>query len=214
MATENLIPGQENTETGTESDILTQDTDTGANPPGNPPEETPPAAEPKQGEGEPASLAAPYEKFALPEGMEYAEERAQAFGGLAKELGLTQEQAQRLVNFEVQEIQAAVQGQRDSHDRRASEWTNAAKADREFGGERLEENLGIARAALDALASSELRDYLEKEGLGNHPELIRFCWKVGKLLGEDKVPGAADGRRGAGIARTAEEFADSFYGKK
>lgn len=50
------------------------------------------------------------------------------------------------------------------------EWVASAKADAEFGGEKLAANLATAKKALDTFGSTELRTLLNQSGLGDHPE--------------------------------------------
>ena len=65
------------------------------------------------------------------------------------------------------------------------DWFEASKSDKEFGGEKLEQNLGIAKKALDTFGSPELNQLLVSTGLGNHPEVIRMMYRAGKAIGED-----------------------------
>lgn len=105
----------------------------------------------------------------------------EAFGTLARELDLSQADAQKLVDFQAQRTEAA----------RAA-WLEAAKTDKEFGGDKLAENLGVAAKALDAFGSPELNQLLIASGLGNHPEIIRAFYRAGKAISEDRiVTGAA-----------------------
>ena len=79
-----------------------------------------------------------------------------------------------------------------------NEWAETAIGEKEFGGERLAENLAVAKKALDTFGTPELRTLLNETGLGNHPELIRAFYKAGKAISEDKfVPaGAGKGPQG------------------
>ena len=52
-----------------------------------------------------------YEKFSLPEGFEYDEGKAKEFGALARELGLPQDKAQRLVDMYVGNLQQGLSAQ-------------------------------------------------------------------------------------------------------
>jgi hypothetical protein len=60
-----------------------------------------------------------------------------------------------------------------------------------------------AERALEKFGSPELRKALVSSGLGNHPQLVDFCVKIGRAMKEDTVvlPGAAVGGR-----RTPEEI--------
>lgn len=155
----------------------------------------------KQSQGAPEK----YADFRLPEGVTLTAEEVSDLQGVAKELNLTQEQAQKLADREVKARQTAegkLQTQvADTH----KAWRTAATADKEYGGEKLAENLGVAKKALDAFGCPELRQMLEASGLGNHPEAIRFFVRVGKAVSEDKlVAGRPSG--GAGDQRDARSF--------
>jgi hypothetical protein len=147
----------------------------GAQPTGS--ADNPPAAEGDQA----GQSAADYEPFQLPEGLTADEEILGEFKATAKELKLSQEGAQKLVALQAKmadKQQAAVQAMR-------AQWAEASKADTEFGGEALQENLGVAKRALESFASPQLRQLLNESGLGNHPEVIRHFVRVGKAISED-----------------------------
>lgn len=129
-----------------------------------------------------------YADFVMPEGVEIDTELLAEAVPLFKELGLTQEQAQKLVDFQAKQVQAGSQRQVDTFNQLMTDWQTKAKNDKEFGGEKFEENVAIARAAVNKFGTPELKQLLEEHGVGNHPEVIRFMVKVGKLTAED-VPG-------------------------
>lgn len=121
-----------------------------------------------------------------PEGMQLDAEALDEFKGIAKELGLENESAQKLTDLgtklaakweakQVETIQAA-----------QAEWAEQSKTDKRFGGDALQENLGIAKKALDTFATPELKQLLDKSGLGNHPEVINAFYNVGKAISEDR----------------------------
>lgn len=85
------------------------------------------------------------------------------------------------MSLEVQEKQAV------AYRAAQAEWVDQAKADKEFGGSKFDENLAVANSALDAVGTPELKTLLRTTGFGNHPEVIRAFVKVGKALGEDKL---------------------------
>lgn len=142
-------------------------------------------------------------EFKAPEGVEQLDPQALAvFEPIAKELGLSQEQAQKLVDIYPQ-IQ---QQQAEAWSKQVTDWGDQVKADKEIGGDKLTASVGQAQKALDQFGTPALREYLEQSGLGNHPELVRAFAKVGKMMSEDKiiVPNQG-GQRSA---------ADILYGKK
>lgn len=127
--------------------------------------------------------------FTAPEGKEYDPQVLESFSSAAKEAGLTQDAAQKLVDKMAPALAAR---QADQVQAIHKGWTDASTADKEFGGEKLAENLGVARKALDNFGSPELSKLLDDTGLGNHPEVIRLLYRAGKAISEDKfVAGSA-----------------------
>ncbi|MEX2991180.1 peptidase [Serratia fonticola] len=123
-------------------------------------------------------------EFKAPEGVEQLDPQALAvFEPIAKELGLSQEQAQKLVDIYPQ-IQ---QQQAEAWSKQVTDWGDQVKADKEIGGDKLTASVGQAQRALDQFGTPALREYLESSGLGNHPELVRAFAKVGKMMSEDKI---------------------------
>lgn len=142
-------------------------------------------------------------EFKAPEGVEQLDPQALAvFEPIAKELGLSQEQAQKLVDIYPQ-IQ---QQQAEAWSKQVTDWGDQVKADKEIGGDKLTASVGQAQKALDQFGTPALREYLESSGLGNHPELVRAFAKVGKMMSEDKIIMPNQGGQ-----RSA---ADILYGKK
>jgi hypothetical protein len=70
-------------------------------------------------------------------------------------------------------------------DATSTAWEQAAKADKEIGGDKLPENLGLAKSVLDKFGTAELRELLTTSRLGNNPEVIRLLSKVGAAISDD-----------------------------
>lgn len=163
------------------------------------------AAQPEAGTAEnrqPAEAAAvdvPPEEyvFTAPEGMEYDAETMGVYAEAAREAGLSQEKADLILgklapHMAEKQAQALAQARED--------WAASAKADKEYGGEKLAESLGTAKKALDAFGTPELQTLLNESGLGNHPEIIRFMVRAGRAISQDTfVP--AERRAEEGDAR-------------
>lgn len=121
-----------------------------------------------------------------PEGMQLDAEALDEFKGIAKELGLENESAQKLTDlgtklaakWEAKQVETIQQAQ--------AEWAEQSKTDKRFGGDALQENLGVAKKALDTFATPELQQLLNQSGLGNHPEVINAFYNVGKAISEDR----------------------------
>ncbi|HVW78515.1 MAG TPA: hypothetical protein VHB45_12940 [Alloacidobacterium sp.] len=141
--------------------------------------------------------------FTAPEGVEYDSEILDAFTGAAKDADLTQEAAQKLIEKMAPAITAR---QVDQVKAIHKEWLEASSSDKEFGGEKLAENLGVARKAVESFGTPELRALLDETGLGNHPEVIRFFYRAGKAISEDKFVGGSPS--GAGKPNPANVLYD------
>lgn len=142
---------------------------------------------PAEGEGKPEAKAegAPESyKFTIPEGSNVDEAGIKAFSEFAREANLSQEAAQALMD---KLAPAMAQRQAEVIEATKAEWIASTKADAEFGGDKLAENLGVAKKALETFGSDALRQLLNETGLGNHPEIIRAFYRAGKAISEDRL---------------------------
>ena len=113
-----------------------------------------------------------------------------AFGDVAKELNLPQKAAQKVLDKVAPVIQAK---QAKVLEEVKAGWVSDSQADQEFGGENLNDNLEIAKSALDAFGNQALKSLLVETGFGNHPEIIRFMYRAGKAISEDSYVGNSEG---------------------
>lgn len=144
-------------------------------------------------------------EFQAGEGVELDAEALKDFEPVARELNLTNEQAQKLVDAYPKILAGVQQRQADAWQAQTEEWAATVKADKEIGGDKLTANLGVAQRALDTFGTPALKEYLNSTGLGNHPELVKAFVKVGKAMSEDGVvTGKESGQRSA---------AEVLYGK-
>lgn len=123
-----------------------------------------------------------YEDFKAPEGLTFDKDVIGKFSDVAKELNLPQDKAQLLLD-KMGPVLASRQVEQLKVAR--TEWVGQAKADKEFGGDKLPENLALAKKALDTFGTPELRTLLDDSGLGDHPEVIRMFFRAGKAISED-----------------------------
>jgi hypothetical protein len=147
-------------------------------------------------------------EFTVPEGVKLDGEALNELKTTAKEFGLTQEQAQKIANLGAKQAQGFVAQLADAQKAQVAEWSNATTADKEIGGDKLNENLAVAKKALDTFGSPELKTLLNQSGLGNHPEIIRAFYKAGMAISEDGkvVTGSA-----AQVNREAQPIANRLY---
>lgn len=141
----------------------------------------------------PAAPALPEKyEFKAPEGQSLDALQLDAYSPVFKELGLTQEQAQKLVDkqFELAP-KLAESWQKQIGDQIAQEtanWAKASREDKEFGGANFDANAKIANKALAAFGTPELRNLLIESGYANHPAFVRLFWTIGQKLAESTPP--------------------------
>lgn len=138
---------------------------------------------------EPQGAPEEYADFTMPEGVTFDAELGGDIKAIAKELNLTQAQAQKLADLGLKHGQKVSSTHAEQLAQARETWANEAKADKEYGGEKFGENMAVAKKAVDAYASAELKDLLNQTGLGNHPEMIRLFHKVGLTISEDRFDG-------------------------
>lgn len=121
-------------------------------------------------------------EFSAPDGKSFDPEVLAQFSEVAKEVNLSQEDAQKVLD-KFGPVLAEKQTRMIAEARTA--WVDAAKSDKEFGGDKLDENLSVAKKALESFGSPELNTLLKESGLGDHPEVIRLLFRAGKAISED-----------------------------
>ncbi|ASG82613.1 peptidase [Salmonella enterica] len=177
-----------------------------------PAEENPADGEKKEGdkpaekkEGDKPEGAPEKYEFQAAEGVELDTEALKEFEPVAREMNLTNEQAQKLVDVYPKILAGVQQRQAETWQQTTEQWAADVKADKEIGGDKLPSNLSAAQRALDQFGTPELKEYLNTTGLGNHPDLVKTFVKIGKAMSEDgMVTGGNDGQRSA---------AEVLYGK-
>ena len=104
--------------------------------------------------------------FKPPEGRNYDPEVMKVYTEVAKELNLSQDAAQKLLSKLGPPVEAR---QARELEQLRTGWTNDSKADTEFGGERLTENLAIAKKSLDQFWYAWLTFAVERIGTWKSP---------------------------------------------
>ncbi|WP_407201306.1 peptidase [Citrobacter werkmanii] len=170
---------------------------------GDKPEEKKPGEDKEQKqEGAPEKY-----EFTAGEGVELDTEALKDFEPVARDLNLTNEQAQKLVDAYPKILAGVQQRQAEAWQKQTEGWAETVKADKEIGGDKLTANLSAAQRALEQFGDPELKEYLDSTGLGNHPALVKAFIKVGKAMSEDKV--VTGGHESGG-----SDLISAFYPKK
>ncbi len=126
----------------------------------------------------------------LPENSPLNASHLDALASLAKEQGLSQAQAQAMLERDSASATAGVEFMRAKAEQMSKQWLEEAKADPDFGGAKFEENVSLASRALDELFPGvEIRKFMDVSGLGNHPSMLKGFAKIGRMLHPEKIIG-------------------------
>lgn len=125
-------------------------------------------------------------EFKDSEGLVVKNETTALISDLAKDLGLTQEAAQKLFERGSGDDGIISKINQNAIKHYNQEWGKQIESDPELGGSRLDDTrLNVAKAmTLDT--NGELREFLKNSGMGNFPPLVKFLNKVGAQLHSDR----------------------------
>lgn len=172
---------------GEESDGEAEDT-------ANPDDEADKGADPDKSDeadkdkGDEETVPDEYADFTLPEGMDVNTAMLDEFKPVAKELNLTQSQAQRLVDLQVKAEQARSEAAVAEWDKRFADWKAEARADKEIGLDKFDESVGYANKAVAEYMTADGYKALCAAGLQNHPEILRTFSRIGRTMSDDTMP--------------------------
>jgi hypothetical protein len=147
-------------------------------------EETKPASEQKPVAPEKYDLK-------LPKDSPVSAARLEKIASYAKERGLSNDEAQALVDRESEAVSQYASSVKDSMKEKQGAWVEEAKADKEIGGDAFKQNVETAKRVVQRYGTDSLKNELSSTGLGNHPELVRLLVRIGKSMSEDQlvIPG-------------------------
>lgn len=182
-----------------------------------PADEKPAAAETKTEEkvSDPGAKAEVKFDLKLPEGSPLDASHVEKIATLARERGLSQETAQALLERESAQFVETRDGiiKKLDSDWKAQEatWIKANEADKEIGGADFKKNIQRVHVLVKKFGSESFVKTLNETGLGNQPELVRFCLKIAKemKIGEDQLQ---TGGQPAGATQQQDTMAKRFYG--
>lgn len=174
-----LLGGEGDTKVETPTEVKPNEKATEAKPDEVKPDE-------KATEAKPEGAPLAYEPFKVPEGHEPLDaDVSNSLAEVARELNLTQDRAQKLVDTMLPAFQKrAAANEQETVDR----WKGELRTDSVIGGAKLEENLGKARRALDTYGDDEVRQLLSGP-FGSYPPLLRLLYRVGLSIQEDNFIG-------------------------
>ncbi len=123
-------------------------------------------------------------ELTLPAGMTLSEAQQAIFEEQARELGLSNVSAQKLLEISHRNALA----HRQAHKKQVMHWAEQVREDKELGGPATETTLTYAKAGLARFdPERQLFGILQETGYANHPQVIRFLAAIGKAHAEDEV---------------------------
>ena len=125
----------------------------------------------------------------VPDGMDYDQQAAQEYGAIARECGLTQEQASKIAQYGMQFMQNGVQAAMQQIAATQAKWAEDAKA---ALGADYDKTVARAAVGINRLERNipGLRAAFNETGAGNRIEMINLLAAIGDLVGEDGGHGA------------------------
>lgn len=139
--------------------------------------------QPQTQQAQPEGAPEQYGEFQYAEGY-FPDEQIQGYlHNNFREMGLSQEQAQRIYDIDA-DIQAYKAEQWENTTQ--NEWVNEVRSDPEMGGPRYEETVRDAGRAVEVFGDDEFRALMDESGFGNHPAMVRMFARIGALIGEGR----------------------------
>lgn len=141
-------------------------------------------------------------EFKVPEGMTIDAGLVEKVTPVFKEIGLSQEQAQKMVDAYAPYVKSQMESQQkalsDGYKKIVDDWK--VETQKELGADS-KAKLAIAAKAINRFGTPKLREVLNETGLGNHKEVVNLLIKVGTLLGEDHF--VEPNKQGTGTSQEA-----------
>jgi hypothetical protein len=128
-------------------------------------------------------------EFTPPEGYQLNSELIEKATPIFKELGLTQEQAQKLVSFQAEQQLAAANAPQEAYNTMRENWRKEVFADKSLAsGDKLlpEVSAGIAKAieSLGPEIAKPFREIMDLSGVGDNPAFVRAMFKFSQAFTE------------------------------
>ena len=181
---------------------------------------TEPAAKDPAKSAEAAKAPEVYADYKVPEGFEITGELKTEVDGLFKGIGLSQENAQSLVDFYVKQTQEAFQAPFKAYKEMTDGWRNEAMNHPDLKGklgpgQEVNVRIGKFLSGLpDQKLASDFRSLMDLTGAGNHPAFIRVLNYAAEKLGEGSHVagnGPSEGGQSAPGAKTQPSAAQAMF---
>lgn len=116
--------------------------------------------------------------LSVPEG--YVADGLDNFKAFAHEHGLTEAQANKLLEFDNSRMQQAYKAQEQAE-------TQAVESLKTEWGVNFKKNVTLAQRAVEKIGGPDLKKFLDESRLGNNPQLVKMFHKIGESISEDSL---------------------------
>lgn len=147
-------------------------------------------------------------KLERPKDTDLTDEHVKKIEAFAKDKGLSQEVAKEVLEMQHELLRQQKESATEALEEVKETWKSEASKDKELGGERFEKNVELAKRAVERFGTEKFMDDLDHTGFGNHPELLRVFYRIGKAMGD------GDFVRPGTQAKSPKTYEQIFYGEQ
>jgi len=144
----------------------------------------------------------------MPENVPLSEEAINQFKNEAFEMGISKQNAARLIRFQANMTNAQLEAQKEAQQQEIQVGLEGLK--KEYGVA-YDQNVQLALQGVNQFGDENFKALLNKTGVGDRAEFIRVFAKVGKALASDEILGEGSGRK---FALSPEDASRAIGDKK
>jgi len=123
----------------------------------------------------------------IPEGSHLTQATVDEIVSLAKEQGLSQEVAQKLLDREANVLTQFVEKQKEIFEQQGDEWYKEVEAHPVLGGDNLKQTSLYVKSAFDKFAPEAMREFFKDSPYRNNPVMVELFYNIGKAMDNDKL---------------------------
>lgn len=148
-------------------------------------------------------------EITLPQDSPLTAEDLEAVKEYAKENGLTNKQAQALIEKQNERLNKFIDKEVNAFQQKVAGYEAQVKSDKEIGGTNFNKSMSLAKRVLERYGNEQLKAELNNTGFGSHPEVIRLLARIGSTISDDSLIAPAP----KPVEQT-KTLAEQIYGKQ
>ena len=152
-----------------------------------------------------------YDEFTLPQGFTMNELALEAFNPAAKELGLSQDNAQKMIDLYAKLQQSEAEKFSNEFFDKAEKDLAEVKADSLIGGNNFDSSVSTVNKVIKKFGEQSVFDFLENTGGGVRRDVLTMFKKIGDAMGEDVFIDENDGGGVGSVGTTEKSLGDRLY---